>query len=266
MEGTAASGGSGDTTGSSSPSAGDTGGVQGPKVADLTAKYAHLMGGSENADAGEGSEGESNGDADGSVKPPAEAKVIPPVPYDQFQKSRMALRQERERAARAEAQNALLLSQFESLQAAIQNGGQPPAADEPESDIFKDPEIEALKARVAELADDAQSRKSQALASQMEQEWQSAVQANPHIAAASDLVLTLMRADETLTVAKAVEQILRIAPPPASAPPAKVAPVRQQTPPIRPLPGNGGITTPAVAAPKTFGDISKNLLAKYGGR
>ena len=268
MEVTAASVGSGDTTGSSSPSAGDSSGaVRGPNVNDLVSKYAHLIEAGENNDAGGGSEGEPSGDAEGSVKPTAEAKVIPPIPYAEFQKSRKALQFERERAARAEAQNALLLSQFEALQAAIQNGGQQPVQAEEESDIFKDPEVEALKAQIAELAEAERTRKSQALASQMEQEWQAAIQAHPHIAGASDLVLTLMRADETLTVSKAVEQILRFAPSQASQPQARATPPVRQPPPIRPLPSNGGgVTTPAVAPPKTFGDISKNILAKYGGR
>lgn len=265
----ASDGGSGDTAGSSSLPA-DAGvmthGAKGPSVDSLMAKYGHLSGEGENTDAGEGGEGESNSDADGLVKPPAEAKVIPPVPYAEFMKSRRALQQARAEAARAVAQNELLMSQFEALQQAVQPGKPEPEA-EPD-DIFRDPEVEALKAQIAELVEEKRTERSQAMANRMEQEWQSAIQAHPHIAGAGDIVLTLMRSDETMTVSKAVDHILRIAPAPTSAPPPKVAPARgPATPPIRVLPSNGGgLTVPAVASPKSFGDISKNLLAKYGGR
>ena len=268
MSDTAASSGSGDTAGSSFPSADVAGGLHGPSVTDLTAKYAHLMDVGESADAGEGAEGESGDNVDGPVKPPIAAKVIPPVPYAEFQKSRAALRQERERAARAEAQNSLLMSQFEALQQAIQNGGAPPATDEAEeTDLFRDPAMEALEAKLARLEEIETRRNTDALASQMEQEWAAAVQAHPHIADASDLVMTLMQSDSSLSVSQAVAKLLRIAPAPASTPAPRVAPVRQQTPPIRPLPSNGsGVTVPVVAAPKSFGDISKNILAKMAGR
>ena len=273
MSDSVASGSSGDTTGSSSLSADAnvTHGPKGPSVESLLAKYGHLSGDGEDTDAGEGSEGESNSDAEGPVKPPAEAKVIPPVPYAEFMKSRRALQQARAEASRQAAQNELLMSQFEALQQAIQNGGKPVETEPEETDVFRDPEIEALKAQIAELAEGERARRASSLASQMEQEWQSAIQQHPHIADAGELVLTLMRADETLTVTQAVSKLLRIAPAPASTPSSapKVAPTNRTpaTPPIRTLPSNGGgLTVPAVEAPKSFGDISKTLLAKYGGR